>query len=138
MAIGQSIGEFELADAGVTTRKLADASVTPAKLAAQDPWHPVVFTNGWSNFGGNTPCAYSIDSMGYVHVRGTMTGGTVSLSAFTLPVGYRPTAGLAAFPAQDGAAAFRITAIRTDGTVTPTGGNNASWTLDGIVFDTRP
>jgi hypothetical protein len=69
-----------------------------------DTWHAVggsgepAFQNGWANAGlGTDPAnaAFTKDATGVVHLRGQISGGTVSPSrslgaAFTLPEGFRP------------------------------------------------
>src|SRR5215467_13894014 len=52
---------------------------------------PSAFLNGWT---GNTPAApvgYLRDASGTVYLRGLLTAGTPSATAFTLPVGFRPS-----------------------------------------------
>lgn len=67
---------------------------------ATDKWHFIgdttdplapAFTNSWTNKGAPYEVAAFKKSLdGMVHIRGTITGGTVNQSAFTLPSGYRP------------------------------------------------
>jgi hypothetical protein len=70
-------------------------------LSQEDPWHTVggagepPFTNGWGvpTQGVFTGISFQFrkDIAGNVHMRGALGTGTASTSAFTLPVGYRPT-----------------------------------------------
>lgn len=67
-----------------------------AVAAALNPsaWTAAALTNSWVNVGGgNAVAAYrKIDDR--VEVRGRIRSGTLGTSAFTLPVGFRPPAGL--------------------------------------------
>ena len=51
-------------------------------------WQAMSLGGGWSNVGGQQAAEYTRDSSGFVHVRGTIGGG--SGTVFTLPNGYRP------------------------------------------------
>lgn len=52
-------------------------------------WIPLALQNGWTDFDVATSgtAAYFIDSVGDVHLRGMIKGGTVGVQPFTLPVG---------------------------------------------------
>jgi hypothetical protein len=79
------------------------------------------FTNSWANSGGsNAVAAFYRDPFRIVRLKGVIDTGTSGTSAFTLPVGYRPSEVLQ-FPALQtaGAAGAWIT-VNTDGTVVPT------------------
>lgn len=57
----------------------------------QQSWLTPTLLNGWKNFDVTTDAAaYYKDSLGFVVIRGIITGGTVGANIFTLPVGYRP------------------------------------------------
>jgi len=69
-------------------------------LAPIEAWHEIgaagepAFVNSWHNFGGGfSTAAFAKDSLGFVHLKGTITGGT-AITAFTLPAGYRPALSL--------------------------------------------
>jgi len=96
----------------------------------------VAFANSWANFGG-MPAAYFRDLTGRVYVRGQITTGALGTSAFTLPVGYRPSAAINF--ACSSSSAFGMVVVGTGGTVVPTTGTGgAGWTDFGsISFDTR-
>ena len=101
-------------------------------LASLQPtaWTAVTFANSWVNYGG----AYQeieyrkVGDMG--EVRGTMKNGTLSATAFTLPVGFRPPATVQ-FNGVGTANAIDITSA---GIVYPFGGTNTAVSLDGIRF----
>ncbi len=70
-------------------------------LAPIEAWHEVgsagqpAFESGWSNFGsGFSTMAFAKDSAGWVHLKGTITGGTFITDIFVLPAGYRPAQNL--------------------------------------------
>lgn len=93
---------------------------TPIMGAAAPSWiRPDQLLNGWSNFGGaQAPVGYHRDALGYVHVRGYLTAGTLAAVIFTLPLGYRP-----AFPTSmltycfNGAVASAFLEVRVNGGV---------------------
>lgn len=93
----------------------------------------VGFTNGWTDFGApyNT-VGYVLDAAGFVHLRGLIKSGTMTLPAFTLPVGYRPL-GQCYFGTVSNNAHGDIF-ITTAGAVTPEDGSNAWISLDNIHF----
>lgn len=102
------------------------------------------FTNGFANLDpalGYGPAQYSKDAQGFVHMRGTIIGpnnaAPYTLSAFTLPTGYRPVQN-AAIPVVHGYFSG-VVRIYTDGRVEPTIQYNSSsfdrWVgLNGIHF----
>lgn len=92
------------------------------------------FTNSWVNFGSTYYTAgFFKDALGYVHLRGLIKNGTVGISAFTLPVGYRPTGTMFFNVLSNGAAGAVEVAINGD--VSPkTPSNNTYVSLDGITF----
>ena len=92
------------------------------------------FGAGFSLFGVGTPVAYRKDPHNIIRLRGALgtSGATNAGTAFTLPVGYRPTQTLL-FP---GFGASFIE-VWTDGTVHPSWGTDPGLiTLDGIAFST--
>ncbi len=99
---------------------------------------PVTFTNGWANYDSGTeygPVGYYKDAMGIVHLRGLAAGGTIGQNMFTLPAGFRPSAGILIFTTISTAntSAARVH-IRTDGTVAALGGGNGWIVLSGLSF----
>jgi hypothetical protein len=51
-----------------------------------------MYQNGWSDYGGSyARVAYTMDSVGIVHLKGMMKGGTCGAVAFSLPARYCPT-----------------------------------------------
>ena len=103
-------------------------------LAPIEAWHEIgaagepAFVNSWANFGGGfSTAAFAKDSLGFVHLKGTIHNGTAN-TAFTLPAGYRPPLSLFIPMAN-----ITFGYIRSTGTVEP----NTTATdvgLDGITF----
>lgn len=60
-------------------------------IKVQPPWINAVMQNSWVT-NDSTPLAYQKDNMGYVHIRGSITGGGTANGTViaTLPAGYRP------------------------------------------------
>lgn len=136
-AAADSTRNFETLQALLTTQAatLVTQTAQIAALQAQlvnGTWQNVgAMTNGWvtSPSTGN-PAQYMKDALGFVHLRGTISGGTSSLVAFVLPVGFRP--GISDYNGY--AAVSQFFWIDTTGHVFPTipAGGNAP--LNGITF----
>lgn len=77
---------------------------------------------------------YFRDSLGFIHLRGTVTGG-VADTIFVLPAGYRPSA-LWIFSTDHNGAFGRIV-VNTNGNVDSDLGLHTNAVLDGITFDGR-
>jgi hypothetical protein len=110
-------------------------------------WHSITaaeFENGWGNYSALSyvrRAGYAVDAQGQVHLRGTVTGGTSGLVAFTLPSADLPISGadfqipislsggyigiLSAHP--NGIVLF-------DGPLTPNGSASVFTDLDGVVY----
>ena len=62
-----------------------------ANVLAPRQWIEPTLLNGWvNNSSSEYPVSYMKDSLGFVHIRGTVKDGTPNATIFTLPVGYRP------------------------------------------------
>jgi hypothetical protein len=115
-----------------------------------EPWHTIggsgepVFENGWSPVPGETPPGFRKFPDGTVKLRGQMRLGTIAVTAWTLPPGYRPPIARVRNVIMDtsgGGAAAGVGQVNvgTDGTIIPyTIGNNDGMTvsLDQVDFDT--
>lgn len=92
--IDGAVSSGKIAATAITTDKIADGAVTAAKMEPQEAWVTPTLLNGWTNFDPaeetDYRAAYMKDSLGFVHIRGTIKNGTNSSAAFTLPIGYRP------------------------------------------------
>jgi len=127
----------------VTFFEAEEVAPSVRDAASVDPWHSVgavgepAFTNSWANYGApfNT-AGFWKDSSGVVHLRGLITGGTVSVPIFTLPVGYRP-AGQEIIIANAGVGVARLD-VRQDGSIIVNNyiasGTNGYVSLDSITF----
>jgi hypothetical protein len=72
--------------ADATNPKIAERGRRPTITA----WTGVSFTNAWTNFGGGyQQMEYRLNG-DMVQLRGVITAGTLNMSAFTLPAGFRP------------------------------------------------
>lgn len=101
----------------------------PTELAFAAP----AFLNGWVNFGGGyNPAGYFKDQLGFVHLRGMISTGTLNTPAFNLPAGFRP-ANRNIFGAMANFA-FAVAFVDPNGDVNPFQGSSAFFTLDGITF----
>ncbi len=98
-------------------------------------WHAVggsgepAFTNSWVNAGGGDANAnFRMLDTGLVQLKGSVKTGTITTSAFTLPVGYRPL-DLRRF-AVASSGALGILLINSSGTVVPQVGSNGQFEID--------
>lgn len=56
-----------------------------------EAWIAPTLINSWADYGSpEAPAGYCIDPLGFVHLRGSIAGGTSGSVAFVLPSGYRP------------------------------------------------
>lgn len=98
-----------------------------------EPFIAPALTNGWANAGGaNNVAGYVKDASGIVRLRGLVSGGTIGLAIFTLPVGFRPVGAENIATASNNA--FGYLTISTAGAVVPAVGNNTWFSLDNITF----
>lgn len=109
-----------------------------------DIWHRVgtagepAFLNSWVNFDATRGARFRKYPDGKVRIQGIIKTGATGTTAFTLPVGYRPTS-TQTFPIIS-AASTGYVSIDSTGIVVPVtvGGNVSTYAyLDGIEFDTE-
>jgi hypothetical protein len=104
---------------------------------AQQSWQIPTLGNSWSVFAGLT-VGYMIDSLGFVHLHGSIAGGSVGQVAFTLPAGYQPlnsTISFAVCSNNGSTDIFGKLTIQSNGDVTPVSPcGNTNVYLDGITF----
>ena len=106
---------------------------TNAGIVHQPGWRGVAFQNGWRNYGsGYNGAAYFKDSLGIVHLRGLVRGGTIRKDIFVLPAGFRP-AGRELHAVMTNSGIGRVDVL-TDGRVYPERGGNTWFGLDGVTF----
>jgi hypothetical protein len=121
---------------------LVDASSIEAEIATkadkiQEAFIAPTLTNSWVNYGsGFMNAGYMKDEFGFVHIRGTLKSGTFNSVAFTLPVGYRPSANIAV-PGISGSLVAGNVLILTNGDIDPdfpSGTSTSFLTLGAITF----
>ncbi|MCZ8141698.1 MAG: hypothetical protein O9273_08505, partial [Acetobacteraceae bacterium] len=106
-----------------------------ARLVAhnQQDWRYPNLRSGWSNWEqGYAPVSFMKDSLGFVHLRGLVKGGTANL-IFELPTGFRPALTHVHCVNFD-AERFGRVDVMNDGKVTRFSGGNTWVSLDGITF----
>lgn len=107
-------------------------------LLTPPAWTVVSYEHSWKTLPEFESAAYLKDTLGFVHLRGRITGGVTASVAFTLPAGYRPNVTTIVTPA----AAINVTtpvaallAIGTTGLVEPyVTGTFTSVGINGISF----
>jgi hypothetical protein len=99
------------------------------------PWIAVsAFLSNWTNYGaGTSTCAYYKDAFGIVHVKGTVTGGTVGTSVFNFPVGFRPVEN-AYFATQSASAYALVAVIAANGDLIMSAGATGGVSLEAVQF----
>ena len=109
-------------------------SANPIFLYGDTAWTAVAsFSNSWVNFGApETAAGYRLVG-NTVTLRGCVKSGTIGLTIFTLPVGYRPS-NTRQFAVVSNAL-FGSVQISAAGAVGAATGSNVSFFLDGITFD---
>lgn len=66
------------------------AACTFTVIGSTSAWIAPTLLNSWANTPGLVPAGFMKDSLGFVHLRGRLGGGTSGTMAFVLPAGYRP------------------------------------------------
>jgi hypothetical protein len=61
---------------------------TPVTTEDATGWITPTLINSWASAGAGTP-QYMRDALGFVHFKGSLTGGTSNTNAFVLPPGFR-------------------------------------------------
>lgn len=116
--------EWEGVDVVTTsgTQTLTNKTLTTPTISVE-AWASVsAFSNSWVNFGVSNVAQYRKDHSGRVYVRGRIKSGTLGATAFTLPVGYRPTESVVVPDVSN--AAFGYVTVASDGAVAVDGGVN--------------
>jgi hypothetical protein len=105
---------------------------TDFTLKANTSWITATLANGWI-VNHNAP-QYMIDVAGFVHIRGSMSGGATNSTAFVLPADYRP--GISDFYICLGANGYagNYVHINTGGVVSVTTANSEILFGGGVTF----
>jgi len=99
---------------------------------AQEAWITPTLLNGWSSaVSGFHDVGYMKDEMGFVHLRGRITNGTINVDIFLLPVGYRPSATI---HLPIGATSATQIFIYGGGTLRILAGSVSNVSLNGVYF----
>lgn len=142
-AILETHGPGSLYDADLLDGKHASDFMLAAGPAVEN-WHEVgaagepAFANAWVNFDAGvtyTTAAFFKDPYGIVHLKGLIKNGTIGAAAFSLPVGYRPSATVLMATISNSAIG-RVDVYTTGGVIMGLGpvGSNAWYALDGLSF----
>jgi hypothetical protein len=105
----------------------------PSPTFSANPWLTPSYTNSWVNFGsGFATGGYMKDRLGFVHLNGLISTGTIGTAAFTLPVGYRPalTQDLGTISNN----ATGVVQVTNTGVVTPSTGSSTWVSLCGLTY----
>lgn len=115
--------------AGITAAFISNVPLTGAA------WVAPSLTNSWVNLGAPYETAgYLKDRFGFVHLKGAISTGASSTTAFTLPAGYRPGA-TGYYPVVTSSFVFGALYIDTSGLVQPNGANSGVSTfMSGTKF----
>lgn len=121
-----------LSPSGIASPSTINGVTVPLTGSA---WITPTLVNSWKNYGsGFEAVAYLKDPLGFVHLKGVVTGGATNTTIFTLPAGFRPGATTdSPAPGVSSTAVFSDVEIHSDGTVVWVG--NATVTgMSGITF----
>lgn len=124
----------------IGTAGIASNAVTASKIETQQGWQALPYNNSWVDYdttlwGGGQ---YYKDSLGIVHMRGLIKGGTAGsgITVGTLPVGYRPQTFNQLFLVATNDVYGRLE-VHPDGTVVTGAGISVIWvSLANIHFYT--
>lgn len=120
---------------GLTLGENLNAEVRTLDITTRDEWLRPTLQNGWVDFGTPWEVAGYTKSQGRVYLRGNVKSGTLGAAIFTLPANCAPSAQATFAVVQDAAAgAFGQVIVNTAGAVTPIGGSNTFYGLDGVSF----
>lgn len=128
--------------ANVPLSKQGSTEVKEFSVLMPEQWQYVAaasFTNSWVNLGtGYSKTGYYKRADGTVEMKISMANGTLNVSAFTLPVQYRPASPIYVAAIANGVLGILI--VDPSGTVTPFAASNASFrcNFSFTAADPRP
>lgn len=121
----------DIVNARVTAINSAGSSGYGTSTVTVPLWTPLTMQNGWVDYSPPFASAsYTKTSAGLIVLKGLVRSGTGAIGV--LPPGYRP-AYYIMFENSTNSAGGRVD-IRPDGTIFPSVGSNAWFSLDGIAF----
>lgn len=104
---------------------------------AQEAWRTdVVWANSWVSHTPTYPLSFRKNNFGMVEFKGMTRGGTVGVTAFTLPASYWPLQEHVV-PVVSNGSVSGVVSVGTDGTVKVLSGNNTYVSLDGLQIPTN-
>lgn len=112
------------------------ASLIEKTVTMADDWIAPTLLNSWGNLGVANQIAGYRKRFGMTEIRGTIASGTMTATAFTLPVGYRPIINEVRSCCSN--YAFGAFYILTTGAVVPQAGSNVFFDLTCSVQPTDP
>ena len=132
-AVLQAIKDIIELRSGQRPEAAGSQFITKDTFEANPVWQAPVFVNSWVNYGsGFNNAGFTKDRSGVIRLRGLIKSGTVTASAFVLPVGFRP-AQQHLFAVISNGAIGRVD-VQADGEVVITAGSNVYVSLDNIAF----
>jgi len=131
--VRRGLYDGHLTESPLTAHGIFARIIAGAFRITQDAWVAPSLLNSWVNYNASYNSAgYFKDTCGVVHLRGILKDGTLTASAFLLPVGYRPSK-IEGFGVMSNGA-FGYCWVSSDGNVVPQAGSNTMFSLDGITF----
>lgn len=106
------------------------AAATVAAVTATTAWTAVTFTNGWVDFGAGFQTARYRKVGDIVYIEARIKSGTMTATAFTLPVGFRPLLGQQFIATSNGGTTLAMVQILATGTVAPAVGSNVDFAFN--------
>jgi hypothetical protein len=98
-------------------------------------WIEPSLLNGWVNYDNVRPqVAYAKDSLGWIHIKGLIKGGSIGQPAFIFPEKYRIQDVEKSFSVVSNSAFGVFKVDEPNGAATPYIGSNVWFSLDGISF----
>ncbi len=123
------------ASAADNATRLGGNPASAYALADQSAYTQTALQPGYTNFGnGYAPIGYLKDTVGFVHLHGTMNCESGTSVAFTLPAGYRPATWLLSSIGLAPPGTTGRVDIAPNGNIWITSSASAVCGLDGITF----
>lgn len=114
--------------------ELGGQSASAYALASQPGFTDATLISGYTNYGnGFSTAGYMKDTLGFVHLTGSMNCPSGERTAFTLPAGDRPPFNVS-FPIEVGGGATGQGAVLTDGSVELGLSSATTCSINGMTF----
>jgi hypothetical protein len=128
--VGQASPNLTTPNIGVATG--TSLSLTGSLTSVAPAFTAPSLLNSWANYGSPFSNAGYLTQGGAIWLRGTIAGGTIGTTAFTLPSGSRPSGTIVFVCNSIGTAG--ILTIDSSGNVVPAAGSSGSFSLDCAHF----